>query len=115
MTSWCRKLALVLALTVMPLHGIAATLSVLLCHGEAQAHAMHDDGSHDHGAFHDNHHDEGGTTGNSAHHACCNVTASASSVLTLPAAQPDFPVRAFAPDPLQDLFVPDRPQRPPLA
>lgn len=115
MTTWCKKLALVLALTVMPLQGIAATLSILLCHGEAQARAVHDQGGHDHGTSHDNHQDEGGATGNSAYHACCSITASAPSVLTLPAAQPEFLVRAFAPDPSQDLFVPDRPQRPPLA
>ncbi len=115
MTTWCKKLALVLALAVMPLQGIAATLSVLLCHGEAQAHAMHDQGSHDHGAPLDNHQDEDGTTGNSAYHPCGSVTASAPAILTLPATQSDFPVRAYAPAPLHDLFVPDRPQRPPLA
>ena len=115
MITWYKKLALVLMLTVMPLQGIAATLSFLLCHGEAQAHAMHDQGGHGHGTPHDNHQDEGGTTGNSAYHPCCSVTASAPSILTLPATQPDFPVRAYAPDPLHDLFIPDRPQRPPLA
>lgn len=116
MSAWCKKLVLVLALTVMPLQGVAATLSVLLCHGDAQAHAMHDQGSHDHGAPQDDRQDEGGTTGNSsAYHLCCNITASASSIVTLPASLPDFPVRAFAPDPLHDLYVPDRPQRPPLA
>ena len=115
MTAWCKKLALVLVLTAMPLQGVAATLSILLCHGEAQAHAMHDQGSHDHGVPHDNHQDEGGTTGHSAYHLCCNVTASAPSIAISPATQPDFPVRSFVPDPLHDLFIPDRPQRPPLA
>jgi hypothetical protein len=115
MTTWCKKLVLVLALTVMPLQGVAATLSVLLCHGEAQAHAMHDQGNHGHGTPHNSHPDEGGATGNSAHHPCCNITASAPSSVTLPATQLDFPVRAYAPAPLHDLFIPDRPQRPPLA
>ena len=115
MTTWCKKLVLVLALTVMPLQGVAATLSVLLCHGEAQAHAMHDQGSHDHGARADGHPDEGGTTGNHVQHLCCHYTVSAPASLALPAALPDFLVQAFVPDPLHDLFVPDRPQRPPLA
>jgi hypothetical protein len=35
--------------------------------------------------------------------------------VTLPAALPDFPVRAFAPESLHDLFVPELPHRPPLA
>ena len=115
MTTWCKKLVLLLALTVMPLQGVAATLSILLCHGEAQAHAMHDQGSHDHGAPHDNYQDKGGTTGSSAYHLCCNITASAPPVMMLAAVPPDFPVRAFVPDPLHDLFVPEQPQRPPLA
>jgi len=119
MTIWCKKLALVLALTVMPLQGVAATLSILLCSGEAQAHAMHGQGNDDHSAQHDGNadsqRDDGSATGSSTYHLCCNATASASSAVTLPAAQPDFPVRAFVPDPLHDLFVPDRPQRPPLA
>ena len=116
MAIWCKKLVLVLALSVMPLQGLAATLSVLLCHGEAQAHAMHDQGNHDHGAPNYDHQDEGGATGNSsAYHLCCNITATAASILTLQATQPDFPGRALAPPTLHDLFVPDRPQRPPLA
>ncbi len=115
MTTWCKSLVLVLALAVMPLQGVAATLSVLLCHGEAQVHAMHDQGNHDHVASHDNHQDESNSTGNSAHHPCCNVTASVPLIVTLLATQPDFPVLSHTPDPLHDLFVPDRPQRPPLA
>ena len=115
MTAWCKKLVLLVALAVMPLQGVAATLSVLLCHGDAQAHATHDRSNHDHGVSQDGPQDEGGTTGNSVHHLCCNVTASAPSILMLPVTQPDFPVRAYTPDPLHDLFIPDRPQRPPLA
>ena len=99
----------------MPLQGVAAAMSVLFCHGEAQTHAMHDQGSHDHGTPHDSHQDEGGTTGNSAYHLCGNFTASATSILMLPVTQADFPVRAYTPDPLHDLFIPDRLQRPPLA
>lgn len=113
MTTWHRKLVLVLALAVMPLQGVAATLSVLLCHGDAQAHAMHT--QDEHSMHHYGHPDEGGATGNSAYHLCCNITASAPPVMTLPAVPPDFPVRALAPDPLHDLFVPEQPQRPPLA
>lgn len=115
MTTWCKKLALVLALAVMPLQGVAATLSILLCHGDAKMHAEHTDGGHDQGAHHDGQHDEGGAPESPIYHLCCNLTASASPVVSMPAVLPDFPVQAFVPDPLHDLFIPDRPQRPPLA
>ena len=115
MTPWRRKLVLVLALAVMPLQGMAATLSVLLCHGDAQAHAVHTQDNQEHSMHHDGDPDEGGATGHSAYHLCCNVTASAPPFMTLPAVPHDFPVRAFVPDSLYDLFVPEQPQRPPLA
>jgi hypothetical protein len=115
MTPWRRKLVLVLALAVMPLQGVAATLSVLLCHGHAQAQAMHAQDDPEHSMHHDGHPGEGGATGHSAYHLCCNVTASAPPVMTLATVPPDFSVGTFAPDPLYDLFVPEQPQRPPLA
>jgi hypothetical protein len=119
MPLWLKKLVLAAALAVMPLQGIAGGLSALLCHGDAQAHAAHAGDSHDHSAPHDSHHDkhsgDNGGAGGSAYHLCCHYTVSAPSAVTLPVALPDFPVRAYAPDPLHDLFVPDRPQRPPLA
>lgn len=113
--SWIKKLVLAAALAVMPLQGVAATLSILVCHGDAQAHAAHAQDNHDHEAHHGNHNDDGGMTGGSAYHLCCHYTISAPAIVTLPAALPDFLVRAFAPDSLHDLFIPDRPQRPPLA
>jgi len=114
---WLKKLVLAAALAVMPLQGIGATLSVLLCHGEALTHSAHAGGS-DH-AHHDGHPDkhpgDDGTAGSSVYHLCCHYTVSAPAAVTVPVSLPDFPVRAYAPDPLHDLFVPDRPQRPPLA
>jgi len=120
MTAWSRKLVLFLALAVMPLQGFAATLAVLLCHGDAQMHAMHAPDGHGHDGPDDGHHgapqDEGNPAStNAAYHLCCNMTVSVPSSIILPAVVPDFPVRASAPDPVHDLFIPDRPQRPPLA
>ena len=116
---WVKKLVLAAALAVMPLQGVAAALSVLLCHGEAQTHTAHAGGGHDHDSHQDGHHDkqqgDDGVAGNSVYHLCCHYTVSAPAAVTLPVSLPDFPVRAFVPDPLHDLFVPDRPQRPPLA
>lgn len=114
MSPWLKTLVLAAALLVMPTQGIAATLSVLLCDGDAQMHAMHANGSQDRGTLQESNQDEGGTSGNSAYHPCHNTVA-APRVVTLPAAAPDFPVRAFVPDTLYDLFVPEQPQRPPLA
>ena len=114
MSLWLKKLVLAAALAVMPLQGVAAAMSVLLCHGDAQAHAIHESGGHDHGPSHNGHHDDDSGTGIGNYHLCCHFTIAAPPIFTLPAALPDFPIRAFAPDPLHDLFFPDQPQRPPL-
>ena len=99
----------------MPLQGVAAAMSVLLCHGEAQAHAMHESGGHDHGPKHDDRHDDGSGAGFGNYHLCCHYTVTAPSAITLPAALPDFPTQSFAPDSLHDPYFPEQPQRPPLA
>ena len=110
-----RKLVLLAIMLVMPLQGVAATLSVLLCHDAAQLHALHDQGSHEHGVSQDGHPDEGSTTNHHDYHPCNHYTVSVPAAVTLSVSPPDFPVRAFAPDPLHDLFVPELPHRPPLA
>jgi hypothetical protein len=124
-SSWIRKWVLAAALAVMPLHGIAATLTVLVCHGDAQTHATHASASHGHDES--QHHaahqhgngaadsDDGSATGSSSVHLCCNLTASAPPSMTVPTALPAFPVQTFVLDSLHDLFFPDQPQRPPLA
>ena len=110
-----KKLVLGAVLLVLPFQGVAATMTLLLCHGDAQAHTTHVTGAPDRGTHHDGQPDEGGASGNPGNHLCCHGAVSASPVVALPAALPDFPVRIVAPDLLPDLFVPDRPQRPPLA
>ena len=110
-----KKLVLAVALLVVPLQGVAATLSPLFCHDEGQEHAMHSIGGHDRGVHQGSLQGEGGTGGSSAHHPCCNHSVSAPPVATLSAGLPDFPVLAFSPDPIRALFVPERPPRPPLA
>lgn len=114
-TRWLKRLVLAAALAVMPLQGVAAAMSVLACHGDAQAHAMHEGGGHDHDTKPDSHHNDSGGTGAGTYHLCCHYTVTAPSAITLPPALPDFPVRVFAPDLLHDLYFPDQPQRPPLA
>jgi hypothetical protein len=113
---WSRKFVLALALAVMPLQGIAATLSVLACHGDAAGHDTHAYGGHDHGASHQGQqHNDGGASGDLTYHLCCHHTVSGVGSATLIPAMADFSMLTPAPQPLHDLFLPDRPQRPPLA
>src|SRR4030095_2262431 len=119
MSSWIKKAVLLLAVVVMPVQGVAATLSFLICHGDAQAHAMHGQPVHDHAAAHDHthhntHNDNASANGDPTNHLCCHHTLSGVPVMALPPAIPDFSLIAMAPEPLHDLYFPDRPQRPPL-
>ena len=114
MSSWVKKLVLMLAIAVMPLQGIAATLSVLLCHGETETRAMHTQDGHDHGTHQPGQQDDAGPSGDLTYHLCCHHTVSGVPVLTLHPAMADFSMLTAAPQPLHDLFFPDRPQRPPL-
>jgi hypothetical protein len=121
MTTWCRKLVLLLAVAVMPLQGAAATFSLLAClqgedgHGAHAIQAGHNQGiPHDHGMQQDAQSDDGGP-GNHADHLCCNYFVSALPLDSHLALAPDFPAQARTPQQLHDLFLPDRPQRPPLA
>lgn len=119
MHSWRRRIVLLLILAVMPFQGVAATLAVLVCHGETQLHAVHEHAAHEHGSQHEGHHgsqqDDGGSKDGLAFHLCCNLTVTVPAIVTLPSVLPDSPVRALAPDTLHDLYFPDQPQRPPLA
>lgn len=114
MRGWYGKCVLLLVLTVMPLQGAAATLAGLLCDPGAQMHEPHANGGHDRGAHQEGDQDKDGTSGNSVWHPF-HSTVFGTVAVTLTVAAPDIPFRAFAPDSLHDLFVPERPQRPPLA
>jgi hypothetical protein len=109
-----KKFVLAAALVVMPLQGFAATLSVLLCHGAVQAHVVHANDAAD-PMVGDTKHGNNGIGDSLANHPCCHNVVSAAPISAQPAAQPEFPVRTFAPDSLHDLFVPEQPHRPPLA
>lgn len=119
LTLWLNRLLLAVALVAMPLQGMATALSVLLCHGEKQMHIVHEQGNDSGASDHDHHagnqQDDGGASSNSAYHPCCHYTAAAPAPLTPQAMSIDFPIRTYSLDTLHDLFIPDRPQRPPLA
>lgn len=110
-----RRLVLAAALLVMPLQGIAVTLSVLFCHGDIRVQVMHADTGGDHAVHGESQPNGGGTGGNFAYHPCCHNIVSATPYATPVAAPLEAPVRAIAPDALHDLFFPDRPDRPPLS
>lgn len=95
---------------IMPLHGAAADLSLLLCSGDRQERV---DGGQSLGLHQNHHEDEGSTAGSSVFHPCHNMGAAA-PVVTMPGPVPDVSVRPFSPDNLYSLFVPEQPQRPPL-
>ncbi|HSC94429.1 MAG TPA: hypothetical protein VLC73_05635 [Burkholderiales bacterium] len=115
MPDWLKRLVLLVTLLAMPLQGATATLSVLNCHGDAQAHALHSPQVPDHAAHTGDHPEGTGTSGVPGHHACCGHVVSAPPLATFSRAHPDSPIRVSSPDLWRDLFVPDLPHRPPLA
>jgi hypothetical protein len=117
---WLSKVLLAAALAVMPFQGIAATLTVVYCHGDSQAHADHAPAAHhDHGDGRTHDHGQPApdeANGNSLmYHLCCNLSASMPLSVTFTVALPEFTDRAIVPDTLLDLYDPEQPQRPPLA
>lgn len=121
MTPWCRKLVLVLALVALPLQSIAATMTTLRCHtdGSGQVpHTMHAQDGHDHDMSHDDghvHDFDGSTSTHALDHFCFHHFASALLVIELPEAIQGFQVLGISPPISYSFFIPDRPQRPPLA
>lgn len=103
------------ALMVMPLQGIAATLSVLLCHSKIRAHLMQADTAGSGATHGESQSNDAGTGGGPAYHPCCHNMVSAMPCAAPPASLLQAPVRVFAPDAFHHLFFPDRPDRPPLA
>jgi hypothetical protein len=118
-----RQYVLFLAVLVLPLQGMASTLSSLVCSshdGAAHAAAQVSDGhhhatAHDEAVAHD--HSVGSTGGNTngehSNHLCCHHFASAAPAVVNKAPNTDLPVFVPALSSLVTLFVPEKPQRPP--
>lgn len=129
LTGWIRNLVLAAALAAMPFQGIAAVLTVVLCHGEAQAHVLHAAQASGHGESHDHgapgavsghehgtsQQDDSGSPASALVHLCCNLSASAPPPIAVTAALTVFSVQDLVRDFPHPLFVPEQPQRPPLA
>lgn len=121
MKVWSRRFVLWLMLAVMPLQGMAATAAMFRCHTDTTdqtSHAMHSADGHSHDANDQDGHahgndDSAGSAGSG--HFCPHHFSSALPTTNLSAAIPTFQVCTSVLQALHDLFVPDRPQRPPLA
>lgn len=116
MINWCKKVVLLAVLLVLPLQGMASALAVLLCHTEApdQVVHMHDHGAIESSAHHSDHQHDGNAAGGHSDHFCHHLgfTLPAIGVTTV---APKLPRLISPVIPLHSLFVPEQPQRPPLA
>lgn len=110
MNGWWKKFVLILLL-VIPLQGLAATLSTLSCFSAEErattpshAYIHHDGPSHQH---------EGDGSKDNSGHPCCNHFFSAVPAVAATAAPSELSAFESALSLLTTLFVPERPQRPP--
>ena len=107
---------LVLALAVLPAQGMAGAFANLNCHsavGEHSMHGTHANGGHAPGATSQGRTDDGGA--HDTDHASCHPLTPVLPVVLMPASVAEFPVWTPSSYALPNLFIPDRPQRPPLA
>ena len=116
MLNLAKRIVLLLALAMLPVQGVGASFAHLACHtgaGEHGPHGMHGHDGHDHGGQKNGHSDEGKAV--DMEHSSCHPSTPVLPVVTLPSNPSDFPVWAPSSYGLPELFIPDRPQRPPLA
>jgi len=119
MQTWNTRLAALLLMLVLPLQGLAASLSPMLCHTE-EHHAAIDRA---HGDSNDHHHHgtdtvpagEQNGTADYAGHLCCSIAFVAVPMVTA-GTSPLEPTLYTSPDAVSPpLFVPERLRRPPRA
>jgi DUF2946 family protein len=113
MKLWWRKLAVFLVFLALPLQGAAATIHALSClsHSDGQHAAQ----AHDHGSPGSSHDHDGDTGKSDFAHYCCNLVASGLLVLPTAAIQAEPPILESPISLFATLFIPEQPQRPPLA
>lgn len=121
MKVWSTRFVMWLMIALMPLQGMAATAAMYRCHTDTTdeaPHAMHSADVQNHDANDQDGHVHGsdGSAGSAGGgNFCPHHFSSALPTTTLSAAVPGFQVCTSILQVLHDLFVPDRPQRPPLA
>lgn len=117
MRDWQTRLAALLLMLVLPLQGLAASLSPMLCHTEehhaAAAGASGHDKSHQHHGTDTVPVGEQNDTSDYAGHLCCSIAFAAVPMVTA-GTTPLKPTLHTFPDPVSPpLFVPERLRRPP--
>jgi len=110
MSGWSGKIVLLLALVASPLNGIAAAFAVLPCDMEQPANIVADDD----GSRTSQQHDSDANNAFSGHFCCQNIVCGM-PVAAPNAVIPDHPSFEAPISPLSSLFIPEQPQRPPLA
>lgn len=118
MPAWSRKLVLLIALALIPVQGIAATISPLLCRNDAAGHGappVNAVDGHDHGARYDARQSDGGTASAQVDHPCCHPASCWLPSVTPSAGTPPFPAWIAVLDLPQSLHFPELYGRPPLA
>jgi hypothetical protein len=113
MAPWCRTLVWLLAFALMPTQGIAVTLSVLLCHGDAATQAEKTETHPERAVQHDEPRGEPDAGTGSAEHFCCHAVVAHAPVIAV-AAPPGTASRVFLPGPLYSHPYPEQLSRPPL-
>ncbi len=111
-----KRFVLLLALAVLPVQGVGGSFANLACHagmGEHGAHGAQVHDGHDHGVQENGHSDEGKAV--DMEHSSCHPLTPVLPVVMFPWNPSDYPVWAAYSHGLPDFFIPDRPQRPPLA
>lgn len=117
MLNGAKRFVLLLALVVLPAQSATAAFYGAICHGSAEdnaAHVVHASGGHNHGAQHDGTSYEDDSPAQTEHFSC-HPLVSVLPAVTLLMSTSKFSSWAAWPHRLSDLFVPERPQRPPLA
>lgn len=115
MINRAKRFVVLLVLAVLPVQGIAASFAKLACHTGSGEHAAaaHTHDGHDHAPQGHSHSDDGKNL-DPERFSCHHMTAVLPAA-TLPARVSEFPAWAPSSYGLPELFIPDRPQRPPLA
>ena len=116
MSARFRTVLLLLLFLVLPIQGMASAVSALTCsgHQDTQQAAVHAH-SHDAGDTAHTHSDEAGGPAADGHSGqlCCHHFSSAALPTFVSAPDSFPPVFASSLSPLESLFIPELPQRPP--
>ncbi len=115
-----KKILMIALLLVMPIQGIAASVSHLLCASSSATEPMDTGSGHHHGdsvAAQEHDHEGSSNDGNDTHagHLSCHQVSSGIPSITVLTFVGDLPVYHPSSFTSPNLFIPEQPQRPPRA